>query len=233
MYFTYSSAQNYVRTLTQGVRLSDNRKITGDYKRSALQSVRINSALSRFETIVRKCVITVQNTMNISRLPGFFRTVSENVKAMMAKYESRSISRKCADSVQANSETKRTHGVIRNVHDVLKAIDNQTISILFLRSLLENVTVFHAFKHGWAFFRGLLENAGSIVETTHGAAYYRKQADTVQAEGFVFRGLLLFVRIVTQVFIRDYLLRRFLVAREELVLKSGITRDLILESKIN
>jgi len=45
--------------------------------------------------------------------------------------------------------------------------------------------------------------------------------------------LLLFVRIITGLFVRDYILKRFLIAREELVLKSCITREIILESKIN
>jgi hypothetical protein len=34
MYFTYSSAQNYTHTLTQGVKLTDTRKLTASYKRA-------------------------------------------------------------------------------------------------------------------------------------------------------------------------------------------------------
>jgi hypothetical protein len=34
MYFTYSSAQSYTRTITQGVTLADTRKLTADYKRA-------------------------------------------------------------------------------------------------------------------------------------------------------------------------------------------------------
>jgi len=74
--------------------------------------------------------------------------------------------------------------------------------------------------------------AGSNAETERKLDYKRFESDTVQAEGKANRGLLLFVKIVTQVFIRDYLLRRFLAAREELVLKSCITRDMVLDSKI-
>jgi hypothetical protein len=48
----------------------------------------------------------------------------------------------------------------------------------------------------------------------------------------VFRGLLLFVKIVSKVIFRDYLLGRSLKAREELVLKSAVCRELVLDSKI-
>jgi hypothetical protein len=67
----------------------------------------------------------------------------------------------------------------------------------------------------------------------HGGEYYRKQADTVQAAGIPFRSLLIFVRLLTTSFVRDFLLRRFLKSNEELVLKSPVCRELILDSTIH
>jgi hypothetical protein len=75
--------------------------------------------------------------------------------------------------------------------------------------------------------------AASIAETSHGGEYYRFQADTVQAQGTVFRGLLIFIKLLTTSLVRDYLLRRFLKSNEELVLKSCICREIILDSKIH
>jgi hypothetical protein len=233
MYFTYTSAQNYVRTITQGVTLTDSHKLTGNYKRGLSQTAGVNSALSRFETLVRKCVMTAGNSMNINRLPVFFRNVSEQIKATIGFNQSRSVSRKCTENVNANSETTRNFNAFRKAQDILKGIDTQSVSMLFIRSVPDTVQAAHAFRHWGAFIRGLRENAGNIAETRHKAEYYRFQKDTVQAAGAVFRGLLLFVRIVTKVFIRDYLLGRFLRAREELNLKSVICREIILESKID
>jgi hypothetical protein len=112
MYFTYTSGQNYLRTITQGVSLTDSRNLSADYKRSLTQIAKVESEIRPF------------------------------------------------------------------------------------RILLARI------------------------------------ADTVHAAGNVFRGLLLQVRIVTGVFVRDYLLGRFLKAREELILKSAISREIELESKI-
>jgi hypothetical protein len=96
----------------------------------------------------------------------------------------------------------------------------------------ESVQATHTIRHWGVLFRGLHEIAGTITEIKQEAAYYRKQSDTVQATFHVFRGLLLFVRIVTQVFIRDYIIGRFLKAKSELVIKSCIQREITLDSKI-
>jgi hypothetical protein len=233
MYFTYTSAQNYVRTLTQGVKLTDNKKLTGNYKRSATQAVKVNSALKRFETFIRKCAMSVNNTMNIRSLPLFLRKVTEQIKVTMSKNEKMSLARKCIDDVIVNSNTKRIHNVIRNIQGGLKILDTQLFSVLFVRSVDDTAMATGYFRHLGSFIRGLLVTAGSSAETEHTAVYKRKQTDIVQADGAVYRGLLLFVRIVTQVFIRDYLLWRFLKAREELFLKSVICREITLESKID
>jgi hypothetical protein len=57
-------------------------------------------------------------------------------------------------------------------------------------------------------------------------------SDSVYVSGTATRHLILFVRIVTGAFIRDYLINRFLKARSELELKSEITREIFLESKL-
>jgi hypothetical protein len=232
MYFQYTSAQNYVRTLTQGVKLTDKRKLTGNYKRTAKQTARVNSALKRFETFIRKCVMTVKNTMMINRLPLFFRNVTEQIKITMSKNEKLSLSRKCADDVKINSDIKRFQNVIRLIKDGLKILDTQSFSVLFVRPVHDTATAAGFFSRLGAFIRGLLVTAGSNAGTTHKAEYYHFNSDTVQAEGKASRGLLFFIRIITGVFIRDYLLGRFLIAKEELVLKSAVCREITLESRI-
>jgi hypothetical protein len=82
------------------------------------------------------------------------------------------------------------------------------------------------------FIRGLVDVAGVESEVKAGWVQLRKITDTVQAAGLVFRGLLLFVRIATGAFVRDYLLSRFLKAKSEITLKSCVTKEITLESKI-
>jgi hypothetical protein len=59
-YFDFESlSKNHIRTITQGVTLTDNRKLTGTYKRSTTQTVRGTTVLSRFATFPRQCFETV------------------------------------------------------------------------------------------------------------------------------------------------------------------------------
>ena len=106
-------------------------------------------------------------------------------------------------------------------------------SFIFQRVLSELTRVIDKAARWMENLRLLSNRVDSITETTRIGEFYRTENDTVKAEGSVFRGLLIFVRILTTSFVRDFVLRRFLVAREELVLKSPICTEITLDSKIN
>jgi hypothetical protein len=232
-YFTYTSAQNYVRTLTQGITLTDTRKLTGTYKRSATQTVEGTTALSRFATLPRQCFETVYNAVTLKGLPTLIRSVLEHVRAVTDMNKGRGLTRNCTDTIQAGSETKRSQGFYRKAYEGVRGTDTTSFPVLFLRSLPETVRLTDSKSQRAAYIRGLQVEAASVAETRHGGEYYRKQADTVQAAGMPFRSLLIFVRLVTTSLIRDFILRRFLKSNEELVLKSPVCRELTLESTIH
>jgi hypothetical protein len=233
MYFTYINAQNHVRKITHGVALSDNRKLTANYKRNINHTVKINSILSRFEALCRKCTMAVYNTMNVSRLQALIRMLSVYIKPTTANSESRSLSRKCTENAVVHSETKRTLAIFRKIQDSLNGIDTQNFSVLFVRSVPDTATASDKNRHSASFIRCLLAVSETTAETSHESIYHRKHSDTAHAKGTVLRNLFLFIRIATKVFIRDYLLGRFLKARKELVLKSIICREITLESKLS
>jgi len=233
LYFTFTVSQNYVRTLTQGVKLTDTRRLTGNYYRKSTQTVNINSFLKIFETFYRKCIMTVYNTMNLNRLPVFIRNVTENINVTMDFFQSLLFARKCNDDVNANSQNGRIFNVIRIIHDNLNFTDNNSISILYLRRVPDSVNVTHTFEHWGDFIRSLKINAGNIAETEHKANYKRFTTDSVNAVGTVFRALFMYVRIISKIVLRDYILRRFLKAKEDFILKSPISRELKLDSRID
>ena len=173
-YFSYTAvlSQNFKRTITQGVTLSDSKRLSADFKRSLTQLVQANSSITKLQTFKRK------------------------------------------------------------LQDFSGVLDTKFSGMKFLRLLRENSTIADFIGQSRTFFRVLLENAGIDGEIKTGKIIHRILSDTVKASGYLSRGLQLIVRIVTGVFIRDYLLSRFLVAQSELVLKSCVTREIILESKI-
>jgi hypothetical protein len=77
-----------------------------------------------------------------------------------------------------------------------------------------------------------MEIVTNEVEPIQIVNYKRKTEDSVQVKGNVLRGLFLFVKILTTSFVRDILFGRFLKARQELLLKSCISREITLDSKI-
>jgi hypothetical protein len=233
MYFTYTSAQNHVVKITQSVKITDKRKLKADYKRSFKQTAAVKSAFYKCQSFFRQCAMTVFNSVNIGRFPAFYRSVAEKITVTMAFDQWRSLSRNCADDVAAYSDTGRIHNAFRKVFDNLGGVDRQSFSVLFTRFVSDTSMPSDKMRHWGSFIRGLLSVAGSGAETSHKTEYKRFQTDTVQVQGSVFRGLLLFVHIVTKVFIRDYLLGRFLKAREDLILKSAISREITLDSKIS
>jgi cell fate (sporulation/competence/biofilm development) regulator YlbF (YheA/YmcA/DUF963 family) len=174
MYFSYNAAgQNYKRTLTQGVTLSDNRIITGNYKR-----------------------ITTQ-------------------------------------TVQADTTAKKQISIFKRIQETLKGFDQNTFSFFRLSKIQEAINITDNISHLKTIIRRLLDTAGVEGEAKAGRVFFRSLADTVHAVGILFRGMVLFTRIVTRVFVTDYLISRFLKSKTEIALKSCVTREISIESKIN
>jgi hypothetical protein len=233
MYFTYISSQNYLRTLMQGVTLTDTRKLTADYIRTMIQTVKCTDIYNAFLSFFRQCVMSAANIMSLSRTPVFIRSMFEQIKTTDWASHNRGLARKCEEITVISDETKRSQGFIRGLIDGLKITDNAFYPVLFFRSISETMKITDFFKQWAEYIRGLYAEAGNISEITRQSDYCRITSDTVQVDGSVFRGLLIFIKILTTSLVRDFLLRRFLIAREELVLKSCITRELTLDSQIN
>ncbi|MDR0442116.1 MAG: hypothetical protein LBH44_01755 [Treponema sp.] len=140
--------------------------------------------------------------------------------------------RQITQTVKANSALKRLQAIYRNMQETVKGTDVFYSPVLFLRTVQETVINNDTLRHIAEYLRGLSDTADIESKAIGGFFLTRKLADSVHALGSVFRGLVLIVRIATGVFARDYLLGRFLKARQELVLKSAVTREIILESKI-
>jgi hypothetical protein len=233
MYFTYTSAQNYVRTLTQGVSLSDTRKLVTDYKKVLLQTVNVNTTLSRFETFFRQCLMNATSSMGIFRIPAFYRKAADQTVISDLIKNNRSVNRRCEEIALVNDAVKRSQGFFRKLTDSLTGTDITTYPVLFVRSVSETQGISDIICQCGEYIRGLYDIAEGLSELNRQGEFYRNETETVRAEGSVFRGLFIFIRILTTSLVHDFVLRRFLIAREELALKSCITREIILDSKIN
>jgi hypothetical protein len=233
MYLEYTGPPaNYTRTLTQGVRLADTRKLTGTYKRTTTQTVRGVTVLGRLEGFYRKCVMDVKNTMLLKGVPFFIRTVIEQIRANMSTGANREIKRDVESKVTAEGGLEGKQGFFRNVLNLIHTGDSFTFPVLVSRLVCEWLNTTDTAGHRGEYLRGLFAEAGSIAEAAHRAEYYRTQQDVAHSKAVPLRHLFVFIRLLTGAFIRDYIIGQFLKSREEVVIKSAVCREITLESKI-
>jgi len=121
----------------------------------------------------------------------------------------------------------------RNIQEAIKCLDNIYSPVLFFRKIYDVVNVTDTLKQFREIFIGLFEILNTNSNAKSGRVYFVNITDTVRAAGILFRALFLFVRIITNFFISDYILNRFLIAKAELKIKSCITREIFIESRIN
>jgi hypothetical protein len=102
-----------------------------------------------------------------------------------------------------------------------------------MRVIQDTETIKDDTGHTADYLRGLFVEAGTIAETKHRAEYHRKRQDTAYSEAVPLRHLFIFIRLITGAYIRDYIIRRFLKSREEVIIKSPVCRDLTLDSRLH
>ncbi|GHU81853.1 hypothetical protein FACS189468_5210 [Spirochaetia bacterium] len=250
MYFEYTSAQNYTRTLIQGVSLTDTRKLTVDYKKTLAMNGQNATALGHGASYYREHTAQVKGTDSVPWLRGMYRTISETIKILNPLSYCRDFLRKILETSQAftdttrNAENNRTvlttggsndgitwgRGFFRSVLMVLNTSDTNNILIALARNIAERASTLDNAGHLGDYFRGLFVEAGNMAETDHLSAYYRKQEDTAYTEAIPLRSLFMIIRLVTVGLVRDFILKRFLKSNEDIVLKSPVCRDLEIDS---
>jgi hypothetical protein len=187
MYFTYSSAQNYVRTLTQGVNLTDTRKQTAAYKRAMSMNANGITLLGRSSNYFREQINALTLSDTVSRFRGFFRTLAEQVHtgdlirycrdflriiALTIRpetHEQRSLAtrRDIADQAGTGDSTARQRGFIRTLVTAVTTADYAGKIQTWVRSIQEQAAAFGEAGHLGDYIRGLYTEAGSMAETTH------------------------------------------------------------------
>jgi hypothetical protein len=121
MYLDYTSSQNYTRTLTQGVTLTDSRKLIGAYKRNATQTVWGTTALGRFKGFFINLVQTAGSTMTLKASPTLIRKLIQQAGAGDTVQRFLSFLWKAAYTAWINSETEPITQVKRSVTDTGKS----------------------------------------------------------------------------------------------------------------
>jgi hypothetical protein len=140
--------------------------------------------------------------------------------------------RDITSAVNAATHTTRYPVFLRRILNTLTAGEYAAYSAVWLRHLAEEGTATDKNRHIGGYIRGLYTAAGALAETGHRGEYYRKRTDTVNGQGITLRRLGIFIRLIAESGIRDYILGRFLKSREVVVIKSPVCREITLESRL-
>jgi hypothetical protein len=211
----------------------DTRKLTVNYKRSATQTVRGTTTLNRFEFFVRSLIQTVKNTMTVKGSPTLIRKLADAVAALYEMKAGAGLNRRITDTVKNSSVMGGMVMFFRTLFGITGSGDRTGGFITRMRIIQDTGTVGDDMGHTADYLRGLFVEAGNIAETTLRGEYYRKQQDTVYSEAVPLRHLLIFIRLLTGAYIRDYIIGRFLKSKEEIVIKSPVCREITLESTLH
>ncbi|GHV93331.1 hypothetical protein AGMMS50268_38340 [Spirochaetia bacterium] len=253
MYFSYTSAQHYTRTLTQGVNLSDTRKLTADYKKTLVMNGQNTTDLGHGSSYYREHSAQVRGADTVPWLRGFYRNISETIQIRNPLGYCQDFLRQVLETAKAFTDTGRNNanrrtvlttggsndgitqgrGFFRSVLTISQSGDTNNSMISLTRNIAEWAAALESAGHQGDYIRGLYVTAGSIAETDHAADYYRKQEDTAYSEAIPLRSLFMVIRLVTVGLVRDFILKRFLKSNEDIVLKSPVCREIEIDSRIH
>ena len=233
MYFTCTAAaQNFVRTLTQGVSLPDSRIVEGDYKRIVEQTVQADATPTRQLTIFKRIQDTISNIDITTRVIAFFTRIQETLTSLDFAKKVLSIVTHLQETLGSFDLAERIHSVLVSIKDAINCLALSNTYFLLYSNIHDDLTVADTLYHFRNIIRGLVDNVGLRCEEKAGFFYLRAISETALVVSSIARGLFLFVRIASSIFIRDHLLGRFLKSKAELSIKSCVTREITLESRI-
>jgi hypothetical protein len=163
---------------------------------------------------------------------NYLRTLTQGVNLYATNINKTQYKRTVTQEVQVTGIATGFFIICRKIIEAVNTLEIKSFSFLFVRPLYENVILTDTLRYFRVFFRGLIDNVHIESKTKIGWVLLIKIVDTVYTVSTVFRGLIFFVSVITSLFVRDYILRRFLIARQELVIKSCVCREIVMESKI-
>jgi len=194
MYFTFTSAQNYQRKLTQGVSLSDSRTITGNYKRKTTQTVQAEAIPKRELTIFKNIRETINNFDIATRMLSFFTTIQETLGSFDLAKKTLSIVTQIQDTLGSFDLAARIHSVLASIKDAFSCFELSSISFLLFSNIHDDLNATDTLYHLRNIIRRHLDNVGVRSEEKAGFFYSRAISETALAVSSIARGLFLFIR---------------------------------------
>jgi hypothetical protein len=167
-----------------------------------------------------------------SPVRSIMRMIGEIIPAYLEAWGRREIRRGVGDGLCPEDAVTRSRGLFAFLAMHLGIGDSSGYRNDWGRKISDTADVPTDIPHKGTYRRGLPDVLANSGEAGRAAEYLRFEREEGRVFGEAARSLGVFIRLLTAGLIRDYVIRRFLKAREELVLKSPVCREIVLESRI-
>jgi hypothetical protein len=179
----------------------------------------------------------IQTTLNVLDIGNCFRTLCRKITELTRAYhdlkQQREIHRNIADTITQTDTADRTKGFIALLQSVLGLQDTPGYIGQWGRNVEDGAYPVTNTHSNAGYLRELRETPDAAGETSRIADYIRLQQDTGNVVEDMKRMLTVFIKLFSVTSIRDYIINRFLKSREEIQIKSKVTREIIIDSKIH
>jgi hypothetical protein len=164
----------------------------------------------------------------------YTRTVTQGVKLADSGKRVHGIVQKLLQTAGVSQTNRRVQEAIRKAAETAAVIEPYPGTYRDIRRTAAD-TAYPASGNGHTaeYHRTAADGLSGTGEALRRGEYCRKQEDTAYSEAVSLRHLLVFIRLITGSFIRDYLIGRFLKSREEAIIKSAVCRELTLDSRLH
>jgi hypothetical protein len=145
----------------------------------------------------------------------------------------RDLGRGIGDYAGSNDTVHRSRGIFALVQTLLGIHDNESHSNQWGRNITDNASVVMENSNTAEYIRELHDSSDVDSNTSRRTDYKRLQQDAGIVREEAKRMLGVFVKLVSGSMIRDYVINRFLKSKDDIQIKSKVTRELVIESRID
>jgi hypothetical protein len=177
--------------------------------------------------------VTLADSRKLQR--GCTRLLSSQAHNNSLLTHSADYKRHTAMNCNASGAASLSRFFVALIYDTLHIADIVSLGYCFIAKITESIAaavMLWGAGHSLNHIRELHEQTHADAETKHSANFVRSAIDGVVCGAHFMRRATMTIILSTISGIRDYLVGRFLKSKEEIVLHSRVTREIMLDSRI-
>jgi hypothetical protein len=246
-------AGSFCRSIVQTVKSAMSMKRRLALLRKSTQQAGVSDKGQRFLSMLRKPAQTAGVASGTMRNAAYVKRFQEKAGSMTSMGIVRDVAVRLIGAVAALYGMKAGAGFNRRIRDASDIGSMMGGAVLFFRALFgmvggrdgagsfmtcmrlvqDTATMGDKTGHTADYLRGLFVEAGNMAKATRRGTYCRTQQDMAGSKGVALWHLFVFLRLLTGAYIRDYSIGRFLKSKEELIIKSPVCREIVIDSKLH